>query len=329
MRRYTLILVLALVAVALIVSGCGNKASSSGGSSGAAGVSLSGQEIFDKTMAAAPGIKSMTGTMDMTLNVDMGPSASADPSAAMFSQGPITVSGDISGSQEPMQAEGSLNLSLGGQALQFGAKLIDKQMWVNYMGTWYETPPSTTKTLSDPQTQGATTDPLGELKKLGVDPSTWASEMTVVGVEKIAGVDTYHVKITVDSVKMITDLMKLSQSPAVSNALGSQSSTLAIPSPSASDAAAIEKMFKSATLDIWSQKDTFYPRKMAIAAEIVPPADQAAGVNSLTLSMGLTYDTVNEPVTVEAPTGAKSSKELSKALQQLAPLLSGLGGGGV
>ena len=326
MRRYTLILVLALIAVALIVSGCGNKASSSGGSSDAAAVSLSGQEIFDKTMAAAPGIKSMTGTMDMTLNVDMGPSASADPSAAMFSQGPITVSGDIAGSQDPAQAEGILNLSLAGQAIQFGAKVIDKQMWVNYMGTWYETPPSTTKALSDPQAQGATTDPLGALKKMGVDPSTWASEMTVVGVEQVAGVDTYHVKITVDSVKMITDLIKLSQSPEVSKALGDQATNLAVPSPSASDVAAIEQMFKSATLDIWSQTDTFYPRKMAIAAEIVPPADQAAGVNSLTLSMGLTYDTINEPVTVEVPTDAKPAKELEKALQQLAPLLGGLGG---
>jgi len=325
-RRYAIILMLVLVAVALIVGGCGNKASTSGGSSGAAAVDMSAQEIFDKTMVASAEITSMTGTMDMTLNVDMGPSASADPSAAMFSQGPITVTGTIAGSQDPAQAEGTLNLSLAGQAMQFGAKVIDKQMWVNYMGTWYETPPSTTKALSDPQAQGATTDPLGALKKMGVDPSTWASEMTVVGVEQVAGVDTYHVKITVDSVKMITDLLKLSQSPEVSNALGDQATNLAVPSPSASDVAAIEQMFKSATLDIWSQTDTFYLRKMAIAAEIVPPADQAAGVDSLTLSMGLTYDTINEPVTVEAPTDAKPAKELEKALQQLAPLLGGLGG---
>lgn len=321
MRKFALMLMLALVAVALIVSGCGDKkAENRAAASSAAPVEMSAQEIFDKTMQASASVKSMTGTADMTLNVDMGPSASADPSAAMFSQGPIKVSGDVAASQEPMQAEGTVSLSLGGQAMQFGAKLVGDQMWINYMGTWYVAPPDATKELSKQQAQGAATDPLGTLKTMGVDPATWASDMTVVGTEQVAGVETYHVRVTVDSVKMIGDLMKLAQSPDVTSALGDQATQL----DQALDPKELEKveqMFKSATFEFWSQTDTFYPRKMVVSAEIVPPPDEAQGVNKMTISMNMVYDTINEPVTVEPPTDAKPWKELEQALSGLGGLL--------
>ena len=148
--------------------------------------------------------------------------------------------------------------------------------------------------------------------------------MTVVGTEEVAGVDTYHIAINVDVTKMITDLSKMMQSPDVSDALGGATGDLgAAEMPSDDDLAEIESAVKQASLDVWSQTDTFYPRKMAVSAEIVPPADEANGLESMKISMEIVYETVNEPVTVEAPTDAKPWKDLQPALEGLGGLLGG------
>jgi hypothetical protein len=322
LRRYATILMVALVAIALVVSGCGNEKKDE--SSSSAPVDLSAQEIFDKTMAASSDITSMTATMDMELAMKMAASASPDPSTALLTQGPITMSGDLAGSAEPAAGEGTINVSLGGQSMQFGFKLVDDQMYLDYMGTWYEAPADAMKELNTQQQQMKSTDPLALLKEMGVDPSTWASEMTVVGTEEVAGVDTYHVKVDVDTTAMITDVLKMMQSPEVTKALGDSAADLGdVSSLSDADLAQMKEIFKSATLDVWSQTDTFYPRKMAIAVEIVPPADESGGLESMTMTMDLVYDTVNEPVTVEAPADAKPWKELQPALEGLGSMLGG------
>ena len=322
MRKYAVILMVALVAVALIASGCGNEKKDE--SSSAASVDMSAQEIFDKTMAASSEITSMSATMDMELAMKMGAEASADPSAAMFAQGPITMSGELAGSMEPAAGEGTINVSLGGQSMQFGFKMVDDKAYLNYMGTWYEAPPDALKELNAQQEKSASSDPLALLKEMGADPATWAANMTVVGTEEVAGVDTYHVKVDVDVSQMITDLAKMMQSPDVSDAIGGASGDLGgVDMPSEADLAEIEAAVKQASLDIWSQTDTFYPRKMAVSAEIVPPADEAGGLESMTIGMEMVYETVNEPVTVEAPTDAKPWKELAPALEGLGGLLGG------
>ena len=66
LRRYVTILMVALVAVALVVSGCGDKKKDEASVAGRR-VDMSAQEIFDKTMAASSEITSMTATMDMEL----------------------------------------------------------------------------------------------------------------------------------------------------------------------------------------------------------------------------------------------------------------------
>ena len=322
MRRYATILMVALVAVALIVSGCGNEKKDEGSSS--TPVDLSAQEIFDKTMAASSDITSMTATMDMELAMKMAAGASPDPSTAMLTQGPITMTGDLAGSVEPAAGEGTINVSLGGQSMQFGFKMVDDQMYLDYMGTWYKVPPDAMKELGAQQEQMKTTDPLAILKDMGVDPSTWASEMTVVGTEEVAGVETYHVKVDVDTVTMITDVLKMMKSPQVTEALGDSAADLGdVSDLSEQDLAQMKDVFKSATLDLWSQTDTFHPRKMAVAVEIVPPAEEAGGLESMTVTMDLVYESINEPVTVEAPADAKPWKELEPALEGLGSMLGG------
>ena len=66
----------------------------------------------------------------------------------MLSQGPITMDGDLAGSIEPAAGEGRSTLSLGGQSMQFGFKMVDDKAYLNYMGTWYEAPPDAMKELS-------------------------------------------------------------------------------------------------------------------------------------------------------------------------------------
>ena len=322
MRRFASLLMVALLALGLMAGGCGDKKKDEGKTNGGTtAVSMSAQEIIDKAMAASPEIKSSSGKMDMKLTVDMGASASADPSTAMFSQGPISITGDFAAQNEPMAADMNMSVGLAGNAMAMGVKIVDNEMYINYLGTWYKAPPEMSKSLQTQQTQAQGADPMAQLKAMGIDPTTWATEMTVVGTETVAGAECYHVKIGVDTAKMIADLFKVMNSPEVQKALGEQQTQQIeqISGLSASDMEQIKQIFKSASLELWVQTDNFFTRQTKIAGELVPPPDEAAGVNSMSLEATITIDTVNEPVTVQAPPDAKPWKDLSGAL-------GGLGG---
>ena len=133
---------------------------------------------------------------------------------------------------------------------------------------------------------------LQALTAAGVDPTTWMTDLKVVGEDSIDGTPTYHLSGTIDMNKIMTDVIKLMQDKTIQGMLPSMGSGMmgttgsSITMPSQEELQGIESqlgaMFKNLTLDMWVTKDTYQLRQVELNASIVPPAgEDAQGINSI------------------------------------------------
>jgi hypothetical protein len=94
------------------------------------------------------------------------------------------------------------------------------------------------------------------------------------------------------------------------------------------------EMFKDTTIELWIGKKDSLPRQITVAAKVVPPAEEAQGLNSMTMNATIVMKTLNQTVSVAAPESSLPFTDLMTALQQnpeqvlgpLGGLLGGLGG---
>jgi hypothetical protein len=326
-RKTATILLIALLALTLVASACGKKKSE--GSSSPTAPSMSAQDILKKATEAGSGIKSSQVGLDMAISLDMSASASPDPSLQVFSQGPVKITGDMATQVEPMAVDGTLSLGMAGQTLSLGIKVVDNKMYMDWMGTWYEAPPEVTKALNQQQTASPGTtqnygDLMSTLQSMGIDPNTWAKELTVVGTEQVDGATCYHVKMVVDTGKVVEDIMKMMQDPKVTGIVGAdqQKQLEQLGGLSPTDLEQLKSLFTSAQVDMWVDSTNFYTRKMVFDAKLDLSAAGGAtsGVSGMGLNMTVTQSAFNEPVTVTAPESPQSWKELQKAFGGSSPL---------
>jgi hypothetical protein len=256
---------------------------------------------------------------------------------AMLAQ-PITITGTMSASENPLAVDASLTASFAGQNLPLGIKVTGGKAWIQFMGQWYEAPAELTAAMSTATTDSKTTadSMLQALKAAGFDPSTWITGLKLVGEDDLDGTKAYHLTGNVDMTKVVSDAVKMSQDKTLQSAipgmgaLGSTGSS--IPMPSGQELQALQtqisSMFQTFTVDVWVTKDGYQLRKAAVNAKIVPPAgEDAQGINDITLTMTFSVTPSEAPVTVTPPTGAKPFSELEQALSGLAGLFSGMTGG--
>jgi hypothetical protein len=323
-RRYTTVLLIALLAVALVVGACGKKDETT--TSATTAPAMSAQDIIKKANEAGASITSVKSTSDISLTFDTTGSGSPDATTQMMTQGPIKVTTDVTSQSEPMAFDGTAGVTFAGQTLSLGMKVVDSKAYIDYLGTWYETPP-------EAMSQVQTVSPSGKLdwstvsstlQSMGVDPTTWASELTVVGTEQIDGATCYHVKLVVDPAKAMDDVIKILQDPKFQELLGSdQAQQLEqLGGLSATDMEQIRKILTSAQADMWVDSTSFYIRKATMNAKLnLGDAAAADGVGGMGLDVTMAQSNFNEPVTVTAPENPKSADELTKAMGGL------LGGG--
>lgn len=330
-RRIAILTAVILIALAVLMAGCGGKSTETKNaptaqpSAGASVADMSAGDILKKSTEAMGSFKSASGTMDMQMDVKV-PSPEASASTVGSAAQSMAMKGGWAASEEPAQGEAMISFSAAGQTMDMGVKYIGEKAWIEYMGQWYVAPPKTMKQLKEQQkSQGGQTSPLAQLdslKDMGIDPTTWASELTVVGSEEMDGASVYHVALKADTVKIITDLMKVMQDPKVTKMLGDSAAGMgSVQDLTEQDKKQIEEMFKSASADLWVDTSTFYLRKLTVKADIAAPSGESAGAGfeSASIAMTVTFDEFDQPVTVEPPANAKPWKELQQAG-------SGLGG---
>ena len=167
---------------------------------------------------------------------------------------------------------------------------MNGQAWLQFIGQWYQTPAGTNK-AGDTTTTGQESKAASiqqALTAAGVGPSTWLTDVKLVGEETIKGTATSHLSATVNPSQIASDLSKLATSGALkglipsgaegteSTALGSSTSeTMPTQQELQQLKSNLSTAVQSLTLDVWVTTDTYQIRQLEVRASIVPPTESA------------------------------------------------------
>jgi hypothetical protein len=290
--------VLVLLAAVALIAGCG----------GGGGSSKDARALIDTAF------KQSIGSAEMTLNIEAKVNG-----VAQLSQ-PISLK--VAG---PYQSNGKgklpsfnwqVSVSGGGQAFSGGIISTGDNAFVNFQGTNYEV--GADKVAQVNQSNG----PGRSLKDYGIDPQAWVKDPTDEGTENVNGVDTTHVKASVDIGRMFSDFNKTIQKA------GSMGATGAPQQLSPETIQKIQDVVKNPKFDIYVGKDDNKIRRLSVSVDFQIPADQRAkfqGAEGGTLNFSIDFAKVGEPQKITAPANARPIAELQ---QQLGGLVGGLGGAG-
>jgi hypothetical protein len=296
-------IVVLLAAVALI-AGCG----------GGGGNSKDARALLDKAF------KQPITSADMTLNIE------AKVNGIAQLQQPISLK--VAG---PFQSNGKgklpsfnwqVGVSGGGQAFSGGLVSTGDDAFVNFQGTNYDVGKTTVAQFNQQLSQ--TSGQGRSLKTYGIDPQAWVKDPSEEGSDNVNGVDTTHVKASVDIGRMFTDFNKtIQKAGSVSAATPQQLSPDTIKK--------IENVVKNPKFDIYVGKSDNKIRRLSVSVDFQIPSDQQAkfrGAQGGTLTFSVDFAKVGEKKTITAPTGARPISELQQQLGGLGGGLGGLGGSG-
>ncbi|HZA88981.1 MAG TPA: hypothetical protein VE401_02010 [Solirubrobacterales bacterium] len=314
MTRYRL---LSLAVVALLgtglLAGCG----------GDDGGDEDPEAVLDETFSNDESINS--GVLDLSLDI----SAEGDEGGSFDA----SLSGPFQG-EEAEQGEfpqfdltASLSGQGGGQSIDFDGGLIatSDQAFVSYQDTDYEVPQAffnQIKRLSEqaaaqPETEGQDTGAI--LEQLGIDPSTWLTNVENEGDEEVEGTDTTHIHGDANVAAVLEDF----QSAAERTGAGTTQQI------DPDEIAEVEDAIDEASIDVYSGVDDRILRRLDFNLAISPPEDDASGVDSADVGFSLTFSDVNQDQTIEAPSDAQPFSQLEQDVGLPPGLLEGaLGGGG-
>jgi hypothetical protein len=297
-------IVVVLLAAVALMAGCG----------GGSGSSKDARALLDKAFH-----QSIT-SADMTLNIE------AKVNGIPQLQQPINLK--VAG---PFQSNGKgklpsfnwqVSVSGGGQAFSGGIISTGDNAFVNFQGTNYEVGKTTVAQFNQQLSQNS--GPGRSLKDYGIDPQAWVKDPTEEGSENVNGVDTTHVKASVDIGRMFSDFNKTIQKA------GSMSTS----APQQLSPATIQKIqdvVKNPKFDIYVGKSDNKIRRLSVSVDFQIPSDQQAkfrGAQGGTLSFSVDFAKVGEKQTITPPTGARPISELQQQLGGLGGGLGGLGGSG-
>jgi hypothetical protein len=303
-RRPLALLSLLATLVLAVVAGCGGG---DGGGDDNARALL--ERSFDKQVESG----------DLSLKLD------ADFEGSEMLSGPISVSlsGPFAsaGGEDVPQLDWDLAFEGQGQNLAAGVTITDDNAFVDFQGQSYEVGSELYQQFAQ-SFESQQADEPQSLSAFGIDPATWLEEPTVEDGEDIGGDSTQLVTGTVDVQRVAEDFAELLQSPAFRQRLESQGQQ--VPEPSEEDidrlADAVEDVSFEANVD-----EDDYVRRIALDVDFTAPegSDAAGGVQSGTVAIDYTLESVGDSPEIEAPADAAPIAEL---LQRFG---LGLGGGGL
>jgi hypothetical protein len=305
-RRRSRYLASALAVSALVAAGCGGGDKASSDKSGAS----SSDPKAVLASIKAPAVNQ--GPQKLGLQLSITPKGKAtSPQIEAFTSKPITVS--LSGPIEDKKADLSYSLAAGPITLSGGLRLLDDKSWVQVGTTWYELPANTSGTSSSSSTA---VDPQKVLDELG-NPNQYLKEITGAGSEKIEGIDSDHIKGTLDIPAFLD--------AAVRAANTVQSSTPVPTDQLAQAKTALQKVITKSTADVWVGKDDKFIHKLSVGltGALTDDIKKQTGLDGFDASLSV-QSTPTTSVSVVAPAGARPSSELTQAF---GGVLGGLAGG--
>ena len=296
---------IALLAAVALVAGCG----------GSGGSSKDARALIDTAF------KQPITSADMTLNIE----AKVNGVAQLAQPISLKVAG-------PYQSNGKgklpsfnwqVSVSGGGQAFSGGLISTGQNAFVNFQGTNYEVGADKVAQLNQQLSQKTGSR---SLKDFGIDPQAWVKDPTEQGTESVNGVDTTHVKASVDIGRMLSDFNKTIQKA------GTMGTTATPPRQLSPDTIKkVQDVVKNPQFDIYVGKSDNKIRRLSVSVDFQIPADQRSkfqGAQGGTLSFSIDFAKVGEPQKITAPANARPLAELQQQLGGLGGGLGGLGGSG-
>jgi hypothetical protein len=317
-----------VVALLVVAAACGGTSSTSASNSPlAVAANVSADQVVKDSETAMAAVKSASFVMDAGMTVQGDTSKMTDPTTKALLGDGVTVHAKGASQSDPTAADMTISLGLAGQTLELGMKSQGTEAWVGYQGQWYKVDAKSSKSLDEQAGIGA--DPNAQLKSLGLDPSLWGLQYTMVGQETLNGVDVYHVKGTADPQKLAAALLEASKDPELAQKLGGNSQLKGLEEGLGQDTAQLEQLskgLKEATVDYWIGVDDslIYKTQMTGALDTTGQKDMS-GVDGMSMKLTMQMSDFDQPVTVTPPANAKSLDQLME--QMFGGLGAGLGAG--
>jgi hypothetical protein len=301
--RPLLFLLIAMLAVAGLVAGCG------GGSSGdEASSSTDVNQLLKDTFSGKKDVKS--GKLDLTVDVNAGASGTFNAKVS----GPFESQG--AGKLPKLDIDASLEG--GGQSFQAGVTTTGDQGFVSYGGTDYAVDDQTFKKFKagfEQSTKNATSQNSNQsLTSLGIDPSKWLTNAKNEGEAKVGDDDTIKITGDVDVPKLLDDVNGALQK--IRQLGGAQASSLPEQLTEA-DKKQAQDAIKNLSVEIYTGKDDKILRRMVVAMKL------AAQSQTADLKLDFQLLDLNEGQDIKAPENTKPFADLTSKLGGLG--LGGLG----
>jgi hypothetical protein len=314
-RARTLLLALAALLAALVITGCG------GGDSGSsASEDTSVDELLDKTFSGKKNVDS--GKLDLSLKLDVQGGSSSQV------QGPISLR--LSG---PFQTQGKGKLPKfdidasfegAGQNLKAGLASTGDKGFVNFQGTEYAVSDQVFQQFRAgyEQAQKQATEGSKDqqsLATLGIDPRRWLTDAQNAGEAKVGDTDTIKITGGVDVSKLLDDVNTALEKARGLGVQGSGSLPEKLTDEQKRQAA---EAIKNLKVEIYTGKEDTTLRRMLVSMDVQAAEASSGGAQSGSLALDFSLLDLNEGQDIAEPSGAKPFDEL---LGQLGGL--GLGAG--
>jgi hypothetical protein len=306
MRSRSLLLILiAMLAVAGLVAGCGG-----GGDDNEASSSTDASQLLKDTFSGKKDIKS--GKLDVAVSVNAGSQGTFDAKLS----GPFESQGN--GKLPKLDIDASLEGS--GQDIQAGVTSTGDKGFISYNGTDYAVDDATFKQFKagfEQSTKQASDQNSNQsLATLGIDPNKWLTNTKNEGDAKVGDTDTIKITGDVDVSKLLDDVNSALQK--IKSIGGAQAANLPDQLTDA-DKKQAEDAIKDLSVEIYTGKDDKILRRMVVAMKLAAQNDTAD------VKLDFQLLDLNEGQDISAPDNAKPLSDLMSQLGGLG--LGGLGSG--
>lgn len=300
-----LLATLSLLGGTALVSGCGDDGASADSDP---------QALLEDTFTTDAAVDS--GVLDITLEAaaegDDGGSVTASLSGPFQSQGEESVplldldaTAAVAGGTEEINFDGGLTVT-------------SDAAFVTVDGTPYAIDDATFQMFKDVYAQSAAAQDANAdqgsaiFSQLGIDPSTWLTDVTNEGTEEIEGEETVHISGTADIAQILEDAQGIAQQTGSAGQVNPE------------DLSKLSDAVETAEVDVYTGADDKILRRLDLTLSIADTSGSGVG-GPVALDLSIGISNPNEEQEISAP-------ENAQPIDQLIPgglgALGGLSGGG-
>jgi hypothetical protein len=327
MRRYLTIAILAAVIVTAGVLTAVLTAGATTPSTTATSTPVTSPlAVLQAAANQARGVQSGAGTFDLKITAT--PSSSASAMLQTILAKPIELSGTVGVDASQKAADITLSVSSSVFSPTFELRWLNGKGWLEYNNTWYDLPPQLLHKIAAEKAKHESHAPAHvRAQKLGIDPASWVSNLTLVSTNGTADVgmdfnvaqiarDLIHVVKSPGFFRMFSGHLKAAQVAELKKGL-----TDARLADLPTQAAAI---IVNPHVDVFVDTQSNQFKQVHLKFTVVPPAAAKVPIDSAAVDFTGTVTQLGQSVSVTAPTSTQPFSQLQKSFGGLQKLFKSM-----